>query len=76
MVTKEEGDIGVRVSNNLKPSAQCKKAAQAANAVLGQLHRAFHYRDGHTFVGLYKQYVLPHLEFAAQAWNPWLAGGH
>jgi hypothetical protein len=42
--------------------------------VLGQLHRLFHYRDRHTFVGLYKQYVLPHLEFAVQAWNPWLGG--
>jgi hypothetical protein len=24
-------------------------------------------------VRLYWQYVLPHLEFAMQAWNPWLA---
>jgi ribonuclease P/MRP protein subunit RPP40 len=74
MVTKEERDIGVSVGDNLKPSAQCKKAAQIANAVLGQLHRAFYFSDRHTFVGLYKQYVLPHLEFAVQAWNPWLAG--
>jgi hypothetical protein len=59
-VTKEERDIGVRKSDNLEPSAQCKKAAQIANAVLGQLHRAFHFRDRHTFVGLYKQSVLPH----------------
>jgi hypothetical protein len=35
MVTKEERDIGVRMSDNLEPSAQCKKAAQIANAVLG-----------------------------------------
>jgi hypothetical protein len=60
MVTKEERDIGVRMSDNLEPSAQCKKAAQIANAVLGQLHRAFHFRDRHTFVGLSKQYVFPH----------------
>jgi hypothetical protein len=33
-----ERDIGTRVRNNLKPSAQCKKAAQTANAVLGQLY--------------------------------------
>ncbi len=24
-------------------------------------------------MGLYRQYVLPHLEFAVQAWSPWFA---
>jgi hypothetical protein len=55
----------------MKPSAQCAKAAKTASQVLGQLSRAFHYRDRLTFVGLYKQYVLPHLEFAGQAWSLW-----
>jgi hypothetical protein len=41
--------------------------------VLGQLSRAFHYRDRFTFVRLYKQYVLEHLEFAGQSWSPWTA---
>ncbi len=35
------------------------------------MSRAFHYRDWFTFVRLYKQYVLPHLEFAGQSWRPW-----
>jgi hypothetical protein len=69
--TKEERDIGVMVSNNLKPSAQCHKAAKTAAAVLAQISRAFHFRDRHTFVNLYKQYVRPHIEFAVQAWSPW-----
>jgi hypothetical protein len=43
-------------------------------AVLHQIRRNFHYRDRFTFVPLYKQYVRPHLEFASQAWAPWLAG--
>ena len=33
--------------------------------------RAFHYRDGHVFLNLYKQYVRPHLEFSVAAWAPW-----
>ena len=33
--------------------------------------RAFHYRDKEVFLGLYKQYIRPHLEFAVQAWAPW-----
>jgi hypothetical protein len=40
--------------------------------MLGRLTRAFHYRDRNTFIRLYNQYVLPHLEFAIQAWSPWL----
>lgn len=69
--TEEERDIGVLTSCNLKPSGQCAKAANTANAVLGQINRAFHFRDRWTFIRLYKLYVRPHLEFAAPAWCPW-----
>jgi Reverse transcriptase (RNA-dependent DNA polymerase) len=55
--TKEERDVGVIISENLKPAAQCKKAAQTASSVLGQIHRSFHYRDRHTYVRIYKQYL-------------------
>ena len=67
----EERDIGVTVSSNLKPGQQCRKAAQTASAVLGQIMRAFHYRDARVFMNLYKQYVRPHLEFSVAAWSPW-----
>ena len=70
--TECERDIGVLVSNKLKPSLQCKKAAQTASTVLAQITRAFHYRDKHVFKNLYQQYVRPHLEFAVAAWSPWL----
>jgi hypothetical protein len=72
--TEEEKDIGVTVTKNLKPLAQCNKAARRAAAVLGQIRRNFHYRDKYTFVKLYKQYVRPHLEFSSPAWSPWLQG--
>ncbi len=72
--TDEERDIGVMITKNLKPSAQCEKAAGRAMTVLNQLGRNFHYRDRHTFLCLYKQYVRPHLEFSVQAWSPWLVG--
>jgi hypothetical protein len=48
----EERDIGVTVCGNLKPSSQCSKAAGTAAAVLGQILRAFHYRDRPTFKSL------------------------
>ena len=69
--TTVERDIGVTVSCNLKPGQQCKKAAQTASVVLGQITRPFHYRDRRVFLNLYKQYVRPHLEFSVTAWAPW-----
>ena len=69
--TETERDIGVLVANSLKPAQQCRKAAQTANMVLGQITRSFHYRDRHVFLSLYRQYVRPHLEFAVVAWAPW-----
>ena len=69
--TEEERDVGVTIHRSLKPSKQCAQAAAKANQVLGQISRAFHYRDRHIFVRLYKQYVRCHLEFAVSTWNPW-----
>lgn len=69
--TVEEKDVGVMIHSSLKPSAQCAKAAKKANQVLGQMSRAFTYRDKYTWVRLYKQYCRPHLEFSVQAWSPW-----
>ena len=43
-----------------------------ANQILDQLLRAFTYRDRHSFVKIYKQYVRLHLEYCVQAWSPWL----
>ena len=68
--TTEERDIGVTVSCNLKPGQQCRKAAQTASMVLGQITRSFHYRDRKVFLNLCKQHVRPHLELAATAWAP------
>jgi len=59
----EEKDVGIIITEKLKPAAQCAAAARTAQVVLGQISRAFHYRDRHIFVRLYKQYVRPHLEF-------------
>ena len=55
--------------DSTKPSAQYAKAAHTAQAVLGQVAKAFHFRDKEVFLGLYRQYIRPHLEFAVQAWH-------
>jgi ribonuclease P/MRP protein subunit RPP40 len=51
--TEEERAIGLAITKNLKLAAQCSKAAGRAMAVLHQIRRNFHYRDGFTFIRLY-----------------------
>jgi hypothetical protein len=48
-VTKEERDLGVIVSDSLKPAAQCAQATRSAQFVLGQNMHAFQYRDRSVF---------------------------
>lgn len=70
--TDSEKDIGVWITNSLKPSTQCREAYRVASAMLNNISKAFHFRDRHVFVRLYKTYVRVHLEFSTPVWNPWL----
>lgn len=62
--SKTRREILLISGKNPKPTARYKKAAGTARAVLGQLNRAFHFRDQHILVGLYKAV------YAGQAWIP------
>ena len=66
-----EKDLGVMVHSSLKPSTQCLKASKKGNQILGQMAKAFHFRDHRHWVKLYKMYVRPHLDYNVQAWSPW-----
>ena len=72
--SKQEKDLGVLIEDNLKPKAQCAKAASKANLILGQLMRGCTWRDPENLTKLYKVYVRPHLEYAQSSWSPWLQG--
>ena len=71
---KCEKDVVVLVSNYLKPSLQCARAASKANKVLGKISKGITYRDKVTFLKLYKTYLRPHLEYCQAAWSPWTEG--
>ena len=62
------------VHQSLRPSTQRAQAAKKANSVLGQLCGGVGYRDKEVFMGLYKTYVRPYLEYAVQARSPWTLG--
>ena len=68
----EERDLGIVVSNNLKPSLQCARAAQKAMQVLGIIKRNFSINDKEDFRLLFNGYVRPHLEYCVQVWSPYL----
>ena len=67
-----EKDLGVMIQDNLKVEAQCNKAANAANRMLGMIKRNFGCRSREVVVPLYKALVRPHLDYCIQAWRPHL----
>ena len=66
----EETDLGIIVSNDLKPSKQCVSAVKKAYMKLGMIKRHIVSRDKNTIVRLNKSLVRPKLEYCIQAWNP------
>ena len=70
--TKKEKDLGVLITPNLKPTEQVTQAASVANSMLGKIRRTFSCLDQHILVPIYKALVRPRMEFAVQAWCPYL----
>ena len=70
--TSQEKDLGIIISSNMKPSAQVTKAAASANSMLGRIKHTFTCLDRETLPALYKALVRPRMEFAIQAWSPYL----
>ena len=68
----EERDLGVIIHKSLKPARQCAQTAKKGNQILGLIKRNIVSRDKFIIMKLYKTMVRPHLEYCAQAWNPYL----
>ena len=66
--TREEKDLGVLITNNLKPSSQCAAAVNKTISALRWSKRSFYYLDIESFGILYKTYLRPNLEFVVQTW--------
>ena len=67
----EERDLGVTLTEDLKPSLQCVEAAKKAASALGIIRRTFANFETSSFTLLYKTYVCCHVEYCIQAWHPY-----
>ena len=70
--TEVEKDLGIMVSQDLKPSKHVEMIAAKANRVVGVIKRNFEYLDADTVVSLHCTLVRPILEYAVQSWCPYL----
>ena len=68
--TKEEKDLGVLITRDLKFHLQSVQSVKKAQSVLGMVKRHFNVIDKDDFTALYKTYIRPHLEYCIQAWSP------
>ena len=59
---KQEKDLGVVISDDLKVSNQCSMAYLKANRTLGLIKRTIEYKSEFIMLRLYKSLVRPHLE--------------
>ena len=61
--SKQEKDLGVTFSADMKVSEQCRIAASKGNQILGLIWRTITYNEKQLIVPLYKAIVRPHLEY-------------
>jgi len=68
----EERDLGIFVTDDLKPSVKCAKVAARAMQVLGVVKRNFVLTDKEDFRRLFNGFVRPRLEYYVSVWSPYL----
>ncbi len=56
----------------LKPHRQCAKAAKSANSIMRTIKESFMNITPAPIHKLHGLFIHPHLEYAFQAWRPWL----
>ena len=71
--TTVEKDLGVLISDTLKPDNHIKHCIAKANTSLGMIRRTFTDLTKEIFLRVYKVYVRPILEYCQEIWAPHLA---
>ena len=62
-MVNEEKDAGVLITDDLKPSSQCRQAYAKASRVLGMISRTISYKTLTVLLKMHKRLVRPHLEY-------------
>ncbi len=70
-VTNTEKDLGVMISDDLKPSNECSKVVKTANRLVGFIGRTFKHKSEKVILTLYNSLVRPLLEYCVQFWSPY-----
>ena len=65
-------DLGVMVSNNLKPAKHIETITKKASQRIGMIWRCFTGLTREKITTLYTTIVRPILEYASTTWSPWL----
>jgi hypothetical protein len=72
--TVVEKDLGIWMTNDLKPHNHVAHAVSRANQILGLIKRTFTYLDCQLVKQLYTSLVRPHLEYGNVVWSPYHQG--
>ena len=67
---KEEKDLGVWISDDLKVAKHCSYACNRANMMLGIINRTIENKTVNIMLRLYKTLVRPHVEYCVSVWSP------
>ena len=67
----EEKDLGVWVSQSLKPKMQCQAVYKKSLMIIGILRRLFGRFTEKSVSIIVNTYIRPVMEYAIQAWAPW-----
>ena len=70
--TTSEKDLGIWICGSLKNSSQCEAVYKRASGLLGLLRRIFGRFSPGTLPMILNTYIHPVMEYASQAWTPWL----
>lgn len=68
--TTVEKDLGIHITNKLKPEYHINEMCKKANKILGMIGRSLDFKTWGNMVRLFNSLVRPHLEYGSQFWNP------
>ena len=66
----EEKDLGIIISEDLKPKKHIARIVKRANRLLGMIWRTLSCKNKDNVLNLYKTLVRPILDYGAAIWNP------